>query len=383
MDEIKLLSMNLLHIAPISKNLTSGISNSVLNLTEAQARNNLKVGVISSKKTESLFSKNIKFTQIANLSIFRLLFLYPIKNLLNFFKDPDIIIFHDIYNIRQSILMFKMVFLRKKILITPRGAFSEVALRRSFFKKRIYYYLFLKPILNKIYAFIALNENEKIQIQKFISGKKIIIINNGINNNSEIYEKYKKNYELKEKNNSFTIGYFGRFDIHIKGLDLLLNSLVNFQLKYKSKQIILVLIGDHVDKIEYSSKVFINLIKSKLVFPDNLIIKGPFHSEIKWEELSKVDILIQPSRTEGMPNSVLEAMSIGIPCCVSEFTNMKGIIENANNGWVIELNSISIMNFFEKITSFAKKDLLHMGVNGMHYAQKHLLWDKVCMSDYE
>ena len=88
--------MNLLHVAPISKNLTSGLTNSVFNLAEAQSRNKNKVGIISSKKSENFFSKEIKFMQIGNSSLFYLLFFFSIKNILNYFNNPDVIIFHDI-----------------------------------------------------------------------------------------------------------------------------------------------------------------------------------------------------------------------------------------------------------------------------------------------
>ena len=58
--------MNLLHIAPISKNLTSGLTNSVYNLVEAQSRNKNDIGVISSKKSINFFSKNIQYSQIGD-----------------------------------------------------------------------------------------------------------------------------------------------------------------------------------------------------------------------------------------------------------------------------------------------------------------------------
>ena len=320
--------------------------------------------------------------QIGNSSLFYLLFFFSIKNILNYFNNPDVIIFHDIYNLRQVVLMFKLALKRKKIFITPRGAFSEVALNRSYLKKRLFLAIFLFPILKNIYGFIALNKNEKKQIRKIVKKKRIIIISNGINDNKEIYEKLQSNYELKQRNKCLNLGYLGRFDIHIKGLDILLEALLKFQLKYKSTQIILTLIGDHIEKNEFSSKKYIESIKSKLLYPDNLKIKGPYYSEKKWDELSKVDLLMQLSRTEGMPNSVLEAMSIGIPSCVTEFTNMGEIIRNADNGWVVELNSDSILKFFNEIIGVSKKEILVKGINGMKYAQKHLLWDTVCISDY-
>ena len=116
--------------------------------------------------------------------------------MLKSFGEPDVVIFHDIYNLRQSILMIKMSLLQKKILITPRGAFSEIALKRSSLKKKLFLTLLLYPILSKIYAFIALNNNEKKQIQKIVNNK-IIIMSNGVNDNKQIYKKLKNNFNIK------------------------------------------------------------------------------------------------------------------------------------------------------------------------------------------
>ena len=62
--------MNILHIAPISKDITCGLSNSVYNMVEAQSHSYDSVGIISSKKTDNYFSNKIKFMQIGDLSIF-------------------------------------------------------------------------------------------------------------------------------------------------------------------------------------------------------------------------------------------------------------------------------------------------------------------------
>ena len=149
--------MRVLHIAPISNNQTSGLSSSVYNLVEAQFRNKIKVGIILSKKANNFFSKGIKNYSIYNISFFRLIFNNPAIKILKDFGSPNAIIFHDLYNLRQSIIMIHLLRMKKKILITPRGAFSPIALSRSSLKKKIYFFLFIKPFLKNIYAFIALN----------------------------------------------------------------------------------------------------------------------------------------------------------------------------------------------------------------------------------
>lgn len=50
------------------------------------------------------------------------------------------------------------------------------------------------------------------------------------------------------------------------------------------------------------------------------------HSEIfKW--LDTIDIYVQPSRTEGLPRALIEAMSRGLPCCGSNVGGIPELIE--------------------------------------------------------
>ena len=52
--------------------------------------------------------------------------------------------------------------------------------------------------------------------------------------------------------------------------------------------------------------------------------------EKKFIEISKLDMLIQPSRSEGMPNTVLEAMSIGLPILATKYTNIVDILKRTD-----------------------------------------------------
>ena len=55
--------------------------------------------------------------------------------------------------------------------------------------------------------------------------------------------------------------------------------------------------------------------------------------EDKESVLMNTDIFIQTSRFEGMPMGILEAMSYGIPCILTEGTTMASIVEEADAGW--------------------------------------------------
>tara|TARA_Y100000768_G_scaffold386862_1_gene376334 strand:+ start:423 stop:1544 length:1122 start_codon:yes stop_codon:yes gene_type:complete len=372
--------MKILHVVPIQDKV-SGPTNSVTNLAEAQSFHVERVGIVSTLGSKKISSKSVKFFSISNDNFLKIVFGFSYKKINQQFQKPNIVVFHDIYNIRQSLFLLSIINKKIKIFITPRGAFSPIAFKRSILKKSIYYFFFIKPILGYVEAFIALNQKES----KFISDytkKKTIILPNGVNNNSKFYKRYKKNYEFKKKNNKIIIGFLGRFDVYIKGLDDLLEAFVDFQKKYNSKKIILVFIGGHSLKKPYNSEVYFNNIRNKLIFPKNFIVKGPFYGKRKWSELSKLDILIQPSRTEGMPNSILEALSMAIPCCISEETNMKDIILNSKSGWIIKRDRKNIYNFFCKVSGFKKTKMIEKGLRGKKYVDKNYNWEKISQPNY-
>lgn len=59
------------------------------------------------------------------------------------------------------------------------------------------------------------------------------------------------------------------------------------------------------------------------------------------ELLNSSDIYIFPSLGEGMSLSVLEAMSSGLPCILTENSGVSELIDDGKNGFVIEIQSIS------------------------------------------
>lgn len=56
--------------------------------------------------------------------------------------------------------------------------------------------------------------------------------------------------------------------------------------------------------------------------------------------LNSVDIVVQPSRYEGMPNTVLEAMALGKPVLAAEVNGVRELIQNGINGFSIPPESV-------------------------------------------
>lgn len=378
--------MRILHIAGVryskqlKRSIAGGISNSVPRLAEAQINKTNSVGIISIKRSDNPLSKKIYWDCVADKSFTDLMLNDPFEKVINEFGLPDIIHTHDIYEIKILPFIYHAAKHNIKIYTSPRGNLSPIALSRKKLKKILYLKYFFSFFEKKIHAFVALNSGEKRNISKKYKNKKIITISNGVENNEFFLEKFKNNYKLKQNSELIRIGFIGRYEVHIKGLDLLMEALINYQNQTENNLIKLILIGDHSKKT--NSEKYFEEIEKRLKYKQNYALKNPLFNEEKFDQLSGFDIFIHTSRTEGMPNAVLEAISMGIPCLVTPQTNMGKIIEDADCGWIIDPCIDDIKNFFLSIENMSKKELYEKGQNGIKYAKKYLEWEKVAAREF-
>jgi len=378
--------LRILHIAAVrfskrnNHSNAGGISNSVPNLAQGQSENNNSVGIISTKKSDNPLTNEIYWNSVSEISLIKLIFSDPFVSIKNDFGLPDIIHTHDVYEIKAMPFIYHALKRNIKVFISPRGNLSETALSRKRFKKAIFLNLVFSFFAKSIDGFVALNEGEKMIIKKRYKNNKVIMIGNGAEDNQRWVSKYKNNYIQKMDNNIVNIGYLGRYEIHIKGLDLLMEAYSEYQRRVKEVKIKLTLIGDHSQKT--NSKKYFEDIESKLKDPSMFSINGPLFNEEKLEQISNFDIFIHPSRSEGMPNAVLEAMSMSIPTMVTPGTNMGEIIKDSNSGWLVNTDSQSILEFLLKVHEADKKDMMKKGENGMKYAQNQLNWKEIGKISY-
>lgn len=59
------------------------------------------------------------------------------------------------------------------------------------------------------------------------------------------------------------------------------------------------------------------------------------------ELMAAADLLVMPSRDEGIPNAVQEAMAIGLPVAVSAAGGMPEIVKHNDTGWIVDSNSVT------------------------------------------
>ena len=164
------------------------------------------------------------------------------------------------------------------------------------------------------------------------------------------------NYVNKEtkipqrKEFTYSLVYVGRLSKE-KNIELLIQAFKNFKSTFDIPNLKLNVIGDGPKLSEYIAKQ-----RKNKHFNINFFGKRE-HNEIL-KIIKKSDYLILPSFTEGLPFSILESMSVGIPCIYSNISGANEII-NKNNGFLVNFykyekykNSLDYNEIFENMEQY-------------------------------
>lgn len=203
----------------------------------------------------------------------------------------------------------------------------------------------LKFILYNYTSYLVLQTHEVKKAYWFINKKKIIVISNFLTNQI----KKKINYKFSNKLKIVAVGRLEDqkgYDILIRALSILKNK-INFKCDIYGKGNKKKKIVNHILSKNLKNKIFLKGVRKKIGFI-----------------LYKYDLYILSSRFEGYPNTLLEAMKIGMPIISSDCEyGPKEIIKNNFNGILFRNQDYKdqAKKIFDLYTN--KKKLLFIGKN--------------------
>lgn len=265
------------------------------------------------------FLENGINTYSLNLSAWK--FFFAIPKLRKFLRQNDIDIIHS-SGFRANLLSAFMPHRYKKIS-TQRCSPADIAEKMP---------KFIRPVIEKIYVKIVHRIDCNVACSEALSEvfkKKYKItmpfVQNGVNCDKfkpiekEGKEKYRKELGIKPGEKLFII--LG--GIHKRKNNEMAIRVLN---ELHHLNAIFMIIGDGPERLSLQEQV-IN---------DKIIFTGRTKEPVKY--LQTADALISCSRAEGLPNSVLEALSCGTPCILSDIGPHKELIENTKAGTIFDLN---------------------------------------------
>ncbi len=207
---------------------------------------------------------------------------------------------------------------RAKCVFTPHG-FSHL----SFFGgKRIFFLTIermLRPMTHKLLA-VSASEADRALNEVNFNAQKVYVVPNSISISNE----KKDNYSFRSK-----IGMIGRLTIQKNPLEfaklaLSINAHSNTRIQF-------ILLGagfhDHL-------KTELEKLIKKHEMDDYFEIRPWNEEKSIYNFFEEIDIYVMTSRFEGLPFSLLEAMSFGLPCVVSDVDGNKDAITHQETGYV-------------------------------------------------
>ena len=218
-----------------------------------------------------------------------------------------------------SSLAKRMKDLNIPFVLTPHGAYNTIAMEKSKLRKKIYFTLFEKHVVNNAAYIHSIGKSEVEGLSLIYPNTKSILIPYGFDTNIEM--------PYGPSDSKFVVGFCGRIDVYTKGLNELIEGFAMFRKNVSNAELWMIGDGDERGDLE-------QLAKDKGV-EDSVIFYGSKYGNEKIGLLSKCHVYAAPSRNEGLPAAVLEAASIGIPCMVTEATNTGDSIREFDAGAVI------------------------------------------------
>lgn len=199
-----------------------------------------------------------------------------------------------------------------------------------FFSK---YPKFVKQTLQKCDVVIVLSSFWKDFFEKEVCHKKIIIINNIIDKPIKL--------DILEDKNTCNLLFLGLLSRN-KGIYDILEVLHKFYKDYKGK--ICLYIGGNGEITTVKELICKNQLNEIVKF------MGWVSKERKCEVFSNSDIFVLPSYNEGLPISILEAMSYKLPIISTPVGGIPEVVENNVNGLLIEPgNQIELKAAIDKL----------------------------------
>lgn len=182
--------------------------------------------------------------------------------------------------------------------------------------------IILRVIRNKLYKkanyVVVQTEHNK---EYFSNLNNVVVINNPI----DLKELASKALNTSKENKIVSIGRLMPQKNHI----MLINAFNEFVKKHNDYK--LVIYGEGSYRTELEKKI------KELNLSDSILLPGETTNILN--EILDAKLFVLSSNYEGMPNALVEAMCLGLPCISTKVSGANELIKNKENGLLIDINN--------------------------------------------
>lgn len=251
-------------------------------------------------------------------------------------KKCDGLLIHGIYSFVTIWTCILAIFYRKKVFLRPAGMLDYDSIFSGSLKKRVlrvFYLLIISIIIFTASNKIIFNSSKEINNSLFGKSKKSLVLPNGID--PSVFENIKKVQIYKKK---YKVFFMGRLD-QIKGIELIVDAFSGLE-KDISENIELIVAG-------VGDKKFVEHLKIRS--GKNIKFIGHIDGVKKYQYLKDCDIYLQPSKTEGLSNSMLEAMFCEVAMITTKQVGLSQELEENEAAEIINFDIKELRSAIEKL----------------------------------
>ena len=277
------------------------------------------------------------------------------------FNKPDVVAFEGFYSAMDAAFAKELKRAGVPYIITPRGSLTRQARHNSSrLKKNIAHLFVFNRFLKNAHAVQYLTKQEMLDSTS--PCEMSYVLPNGFTTPQRVKTNFSQNC-IK--------GIFiGRIDLYHKGLDTLVEAVSSCMPMMRNYSFTIDVYGP---MNEDAKKMEQMLIDKGL---ENIItLKGEISGDAKENAILDADVFILPSRFEGHPMGLVEALAYGLPCLVSAGTNMKEEIETANAGWACDGTTDSLVRALLDVVN--EKNLFKEKSKNAFNLAKEYDWDRL------
>lgn len=362
--------MNLLVCASEYYPYGSGIANVAYNVVEQLKKMGVDCTLCSPTGPDIKLGSRLLIQKFGRLGL--LYYWYQVRKHLETNKDYELIWLHQPLFIRGSLLSKSLITMH----ITSFGVFKQIQQSNYPLFRKIYkniamhlekFCLSRLDLRNTNFSAVSLQVCNELKALR-ITDENISYIPNGVD--TKLFKPVEK--EEKEKlREEFGIPKDKLMLLSTGNLTMAKNPLkligIYSLIENERKDISLVIAGS--GELE---KRIRELSEEKGI---NAIFLGHVNYEKMHDLYACADVYIMTSIYEGLPLTLLEAMSSGLPCVVSAVTSISSIVSDAKAGIVVDFNNES--KAAHQIIDFLNGGLFEYGKNAREYAIKNLDWGEI------
>jgi glycosyltransferase involved in cell wall biosynthesis len=286
--------------------------------------------------------------------------------------SADILYLVSIFSPTTPLVICLSKFLKKKLIISPRGQLGKWCLAQGNTLKKLWLDVLIKPNL-KYMRWHLTSKEEELDVKSLFPEAKTFIIPNGVNLNDyssgdfgkdrSFYNRFSK-IDCSKKKIIISMGRIHKkkgFDILIEAFNKILKTGLDAQL--------------YIAGEDFGESLQLETTIRNYCISDKAFLIGHIEGKDKYDFFKNADVFALPSHDENFGIVYAEALSAGTPILASKNTPWSDVEKYHCGKWVNNTSD----DFSSSILELLNSDVIQMGKNGKEYIAQNFGWDRIAI----